>query len=65
MWHVWKTGEVHIGFWWGELGKRAFGRPRQKQKGNINMDVQEVEWGGMDWMTVAQDRERWQAGSCG
>jgi hypothetical protein len=25
------------------------------------MDLQEVGWGGMDWIDMAQDRERWQA----
>jgi hypothetical protein len=25
------------------------------------MDLQEAEWGGMDWFAVAQDRDRWRA----
>jgi len=28
---------------------------------NIKMDLQDVGWGGVDWMDLAQDRERWQA----
>ena len=28
------------------------------------MDLQEVEWGGMDWIDMAQDRYRWGGGSC-
>ena len=52
---------LHVGFWWGELGKRTFGRPRHKWQGNINIDLKEVGWGGKDWMTVAQDRDRWRA----
>jgi len=28
-------------------------------EGNIKVDLQEVGWGGMDWIDMAQDRERW------
>jgi len=40
-------------------GKIPFGRPRRRWKGNIKMDLQEVECGSMDWIEVAQDRNRW------
>jgi hypothetical protein len=36
-------------------------RPRQKWEDNIKMDLQEVGWQGMDWIDLAQDRNRWQA----
>jgi hypothetical protein len=39
--------------------KRPLGRPRHRWKDNIRMDLQEVRWGGMDWIDPAQDRERW------
>jgi hypothetical protein len=42
-------------------GKRPFGRPRHRWEDNIKMDLQEVGCGGMDWIELAQDRDRWQA----
>jgi hypothetical protein len=42
-------------------GKRPLGRPRHRWKDNIKMDLQEIGCGGMDWIELAQDRERWQA----
>jgi hypothetical protein len=41
-------------------GKRPFGRPRHRWE-DILMDLQEVGCGGMDWIELAQDRDRWQA----
>ena len=40
-------------------GKRPFGRPRRRWEDNIKMDRQEVGCGGMDWIELAQDRDRW------
>jgi hypothetical protein len=42
-------------------GRRPLGRPRHRWKDNIKMDLQEVGWGGMDWIVMAQDRDRWRA----
>jgi hypothetical protein len=41
--------------------KRPLGRPRLGWDDNIKMDLQEVGWGGMDWIELAQDRDRWRA----
>ena len=42
-------------------GKRPLGRPRRTWEDNIKMDLQEVGCGGMDWIKLAQDRDRWLA----
>jgi len=41
--------------------KRPLGRPRRRWKDNIKMDLQEVGCEGMDWIDLAQDRDRWWA----
>jgi hypothetical protein len=40
-------------------GKRPLGRPRHRWEDNIRMDLQERGCGGMDWIGLAQDRDRW------
>ena len=40
-------------------GKRPLGRPRFRWDDNIKMDLQVVRCGGMDWIGLAQDRDRW------
>jgi hypothetical protein len=42
-------------------GNRLLGRPRRRWEDNISMDVQEVGCGSMDWIELAQDRDRWRA----
>ena len=42
-------------------GKRPLGRPRRRWEDNIKIDLQEVGCGGMDWIELVQDRERWRA----
>ena len=42
-------------------GNRPLGRPRRRWEDNIKMDLQEVGCGGMDWIDLAQDRDRWRA----
>jgi hypothetical protein len=42
-------------------GKRPLGRPRCRWEDNIRMVLQEVGFGSMDWIELAQDRDRWWA----
>ena len=44
----------------GSEEKRSLGRPRWRRE-NIKKDLQEVECGGMDWIDIAQDSDRWWA----
>ena len=61
IWHVWRGGEVHIGFWWENLREED------------NLEEVSVDWkiilkwvlkkfvGSMNWIDLAQDRDRWWA----
>jgi hypothetical protein len=42
-------------------GKRPLGRPRRRRDDYIKMDLQEVGCEGMEWIELAQDRDRWLA----
>ena len=62
--HVARMGEmrgVYRGLVDKPEGKRPLGRPRHRWEDNIKMDIQEVGFGGMDWIELAQDRSRWRA----
>jgi hypothetical protein len=41
--------------------KRSLGRPRRRWKDNIRMDLGEMGWSDVDWIGLAQDRNRWRA----
>jgi hypothetical protein len=42
-------------------GRRPQERPRPRWLDNIRMDFVEVGWGGVDWISLAEDRDRWRA----
>jgi len=51
---------VYTGFWWGKPeGKRPFEGPRRRREDNMKMDLQEFGFGGVDWIELAQDRDKW------
>jgi hypothetical protein len=42
-------------------GKRPLGKPRRRWEDGIRKDLREIGFGGVDWIRVAQDRDRWRA----
>jgi hypothetical protein len=42
-------------------GKRPLGRPRRKWEDGIRMDLRDIGLGSVDWIRLAQDRDRWRA----
>jgi hypothetical protein len=42
-------------------GRRPPGRPRRRWEDGIKMDLEEIGWGGVEWIHLAQDRDRWRA----
>jgi hypothetical protein len=42
-------------------GKRLLGRPRRRWEDGIKMDLREIGWGGVEWIHLAQDRDRCRA----
>jgi len=54
-------GEVHKCMVVQYEGRRTVGRTRCRWEDNIKMYIYEVGGGGMDWIDLAQDRDRWRA----
>jgi hypothetical protein len=42
-------------------GRRPLGRPKRRWEDSIQMDLREVGWRGVNWIDLAQDRDRWRA----
>jgi hypothetical protein len=53
-----KVYEVLVG---NPEGKIPLGRPRRRWEDGIRMDLREIVLGGVDWIRLAQDRDRWGA----
>ena len=56
--HVWGRGEAYTDLVGKPGGKRPLARPRPRWDDNIKMNLQDVICGGMDWIDLAQDRDR-------
>jgi hypothetical protein len=53
---------MHIGYWWeSQKETDQLGRPRRRWVDNIEMDLIEIGWDGVDWLDMAQDRDQWRA----
>jgi hypothetical protein len=63
-WHVVRMGEKRNAYRLSvgkSEGKRPIGRLRHRCVGNIKMDLLEIGWGGVGWIGLAQDRDKWTA----
>jgi hypothetical protein len=59
MGHAWEgRGKVLVG---KPKGKRPRGRPRRRWEDGIRMDLREIGWGSVEWLHLAQVRDRWWA----
>jgi hypothetical protein len=47
---------MYTGYWW-ESQKRPLGRPRGRWVNNIKMDLREIGWDAVDWISLAEDRD--------
>ena len=56
---VWGRGEVHVGFWWGYLRERDHLEDPDLDKRIILKWVFRKRDGGMSWIDLAQNRDRW------
>ena len=60
MWRVWVGRGLLYRFLVGKPeGKRSLWRPRRRWADNIRMDLQEVGCGYVEWIGLAQNRDRW------
>jgi len=62
MWRVWERGEACTGFWWGNLRERDHWRdPGANGRMVLRWIFRKWDVGGMDWIELAKDMDRWRA----
>jgi hypothetical protein len=61
MQHVWGSGEVYTGLWWGNLWERDHLEDPGVEDRIISRWIFRKCVGGMDWIDLAQDMDRWRA----
>jgi hypothetical protein len=60
--HIARTGRKGNAYGilvWKLEGKTSRGRPRRRWVDNIKIDLREIEWDGVVWIELAQDRDQW------
>jgi hypothetical protein len=60
MWHAWER-KVYKVLVRKTEGRTPLGRPRRRWEDWIRMDLREIGWGSVEWIQLAQDRNRWRA----
>jgi hypothetical protein len=58
--HAWERNVCKVQMGKPE-GKRPLGRPRRRWEDGIRIDLREICWGSVEWIQLAQDRDRWRA----
>jgi len=58
MYHIWGRGAYRVLVGKSEE-RRPLGIPRLRWEDNIAVELQGIEWRGMDWIYLAQNRNRW------
>jgi len=59
---VWGRGEAYTGLWWGNLKERDhLGEPGVDRRIILRWIFRKWDVGGLDWIELAQDMDRWRA----
>jgi hypothetical protein len=61
MWHAWEERKLYKVLVGKPEGKRQLGRPRRRWEDGMRMDLREIGLRSVDWIRLAQDRDRWRA----